>query len=367
MAHDEYKLHEYDIVAPFLMGIMIASFIGFKLCHLVVNIESPNLVPLFSLEYIDKLLSKHKWVMYVCFITGLLNLFFLISIIGFDNLGDYRGAALSAERTGLFGLVSRIAGHATTLGTFYLFIFGYKQGLSGVNIKNFFFYLLMYSMNNIAIAGRGWITMSLIPYLIGYFFAVRSSGKYRFSEIFDRNFRKIFCIMGILVVFFAVFGSMRNDQNSTEEVHMADKLLYYTDGTGVTNIVMSMYPEGSYQLEYGACEFLSYFKPSPMWTKYSDAISHNLGLSVTVPSMMPFLYFDYGFCGGIIMWGLYCFIFECLVVKLLKQKSLLSLLLAFQIIRMFFQGPIGPIFSMAVPALLWLLIMYIFRRKIFAV
>jgi hypothetical protein len=80
---------------------------------------------------------------------------------------------------------------------------------------------------------------------------------------------------------------------------------------------------------------------------------------------MPSLYFDFGFWGGIVMWGIFCFLLEILVLSLLKKNNILALFLCVQITRMMFQAPIGPIFGMAIPTLEWLLIMYIFKAKLF--
>jgi oligosaccharide repeat unit polymerase len=364
MSHGLKTLEDYDLVAPFLCGLMASSVLGFSLAHIIFPSKSfINIYP-FDKNYILWILNKYKWLLYVCFITGILSLVYLISIIGFDNIGDYRMMALFTKRGGIFSYIQWIGGHATIITTFYIALFGYSQALNGINIKMLVINVLMYGMNNIAIAGRGWITMAMVPYIIGYFFAIYRERKFTLSSIFDKNTKKLLIFGVILVAFFSVFGSVRNDSENSD-VTKLDKLLYYTDGTGVTNIVMNMFPDGSFDLEYGACEFLSYWIPSKLQNSFNDAISDDIGLSVTVPSTMPSLYFDFGFWGGIVMWGIFCFLLEILVLSLLKKNNILALFLCVQITRMMFQAPIGPIFGMAIPTLEWLLIMYIFKAKLF--
>lgn len=363
MSHGKKTLEDYSHVAPFIFGMVVSSILGFSLAHSCCNQHKVHLKTI-SIDYINILLKRYRWVLYGCFFSGILTLLFLISIGAYNNLGDYRIIALTTQRTGIWGVSSWLGGHLSLLGTFYIALFGYKQSICGIDIKYFFVNILMYGMTNIAIAGRGWITMAMIPYLIGYFYGKFSFNKNAWRDIFDKNFRKLCSILVILALFFSIFGMIRNDGENSDN-RFYDKFLYYTDGSYVTNLVMEMFPDGTFPLEYGRCEFLSKWFGSPMQDKFSNAISNDVGLSVTVPSTMPSLYYDFGFSGGIIMWGVFCFIFEISAIKLSKRNSILSFFCIVQLTRMVFQAPIGPIFNMAIASFEWLLIMYIFKHKLF--
>lgn len=90
----------------------------------------------------------------------------------------------------------------------------------------------------------------------------------------------------------------------------------------MANMVMMQYPPGTYPLEYGKSEFLQKWIPSPMTQKFEKSIEDNIALSVTVKSAIPYLYYDWGYYGGFIMWGVYAFILEVICISLIKKKSI---------------------------------------------
>ena len=357
------SVSDYDLSAPFIFGMIVSSIVGFTTAHFIVGEEKHSQIK-FRINYVNYLLQRYRWIIYVCFISGLLIVYFLVTLVGFDKLSDYRIAAVTTQRVGVFAIVQRISGHVSLLGAFYLGLLGYKHAKIEINLKELFICILMYGMTNIAIAGRAWITMSLLPYLIVYFIAKHDTGLKSRAVFFDKNLRKLLTVLIFVSIFFSVWGMLRNDITSGEE-RFIDKFLYYTDGSGVTNIVMHAFPDGSFPLEYGRNEFLSFLMTSPMQVKFMNFISDDIGLMVTVPSTMPSLYFDYGYLGGIIMWGVFCLLLELLFYRLKRNNSILSLFIIIIITKMMFQAPIGPVFSSAIPSLEWLVILYVFRKKLF--
>lgn len=121
---------------------------------------------------------------------------------------------------------------------------------------------------------------------------------------------------------------------------------------------MQKYPDGSFEYEYGQSEFLYRWAGSPMWEKYIKSISDDIGLLVTVPSHMPYLYFDYGFWGGIVMWAILCFIIESIATRLRNRNSIINVFLFMLITRLFFATPISSCFMGLIPAFEWLIILY---------
>lgn len=364
MATGEVSVSQFDKSIKFICGMLLTSFLGFNLAHEFTS-NRGVVVYEFNIEYIDWLLKRFKWLLYVCLISGLINLIFLIVTIGFNNLGDYRIAAISTNRSPLVQLIRTIGGHAGVLGFFYLAIYGYKQAIDGIKIWQLIIYILMYGMNNIAIAGRAWIALSMVPYVIGFLFGHRSRLQ-DWHDLWQNGLKKLLLLGIIMVGAFTFIGTIRNNGESTDESRPIDKLLYLTDGSRVANIVMNMYPDGTFPLEYGQCEFLNGWYPSPMKTKYYDAISNNIGLTVTVPSTIPWLYFDFGFTGGILMWGVYCFVLELICLNQLQKNSVLAFLVSVQLTRMLYQAPIGEIFAMSFNTFEWFIILYIFRKRLFA-
>lgn len=291
---------------------------------------------------------------------------YLIVVVGFNSLGDYRVAALSVDRTPIIKIIRTIGGHAGILGFFYLALYGYKQAVKGIDIWQLILYIIMYGMNNIAIAGRAWISMSFVPYIIGFFIGHRSR-KQKWADLLHKGLKNLLVLGVTLVGIFILVASIRNVNNSidTDEGSPIEKLLYWTDGSRVANIVMKMYPDGTFPLEYGQCEFLTKWIPSPMKTKYYSAISDNIGLTVTVPSTIPALYFDFGYAGGIVMWGIFCFFIELLFLNVVRRNNILCFFVAVLLTRMMYQAPFGEIFGMSISTVEWLIILYVFRDRLF--
>lgn len=348
----------------FICFLMLASIIGFSVAHiLTVNQEKYLNVELVKVNNIDSVLDRFKWIPYLCGIVGIILLIYLVSIIGsVETFGDYRTLAIITKRVGWVEIPQRISGHINILGGFYLMLLGYKYGQTGIDIKNFCKYVFLCSAINMAIGGRVWILTSTLPFLIAYIY----SRKY--SEVcieIERNDRKkISYIIMIFISLFSIIGILRSEPGEGE---FFDKFLYLTDGSRMTNIVFNTFPEGSFSYEYGKSTLLQPMVQSPMAQKFTQSISYDAGLSVTVRSIMPYLYYDFGFWGGVVFWGIICFTLEFVCIVLKYKSTIFSILLFCQFSGLLFQSPIGNVFSINMPAFEWLFVIFVFKDKLFAV
>ena len=346
----------------FICALIVASVVGFTTAHIVTARQETHLsVQLVNIDAIDTILERFKWVPYLCGIIGLILLVYLISVMGnVESFNDYRMMALTTRRVGWIEIPQRISGHINILGGFYLMLLGYKYGQIGINLRNFFKYVLLCSVINMSIGGRVWILTSTLPFFIGYFFSCKYSQVK--EDIRRTDQRNILYIMAIFILLFAIIGMLRN---TSGEGNFFDKFLYLTDGSRMTNMVLNTFPEGSYNYEYGKSTLLQAFIQSPMAQKFVQSISYDIGLSVTVKSIMPNLYYDFGFLGGAIFWGVICFAVEYFAIMSKYKDSIISILLFCQLSGLLFQSPIGPVFSLNMPAFEWLIILFLFRNKLF--
>lgn len=357
---------KFQLVTEFICFLVFSSVIGFSAAHiLTASYESHTQVQLIPTDIIDSILNKFKWVPYGCGIVGILLFVFLVSTIGdLSSFHDYRQLAIRTERVGYAAIAQRISGHISIFGGFYLMLLGYKYGQEGIKLKDFFKYALLCSAVNMSIGGRVWIVTSMLPFIITYLFSrhcCKSDGMN--LETKESDNRKILLIFVLAASTFSIVGLLRGKEE--DNTNFIDKFLYLTDGSRMTNMVLSQYPPGSYDLEYGRSEFLFPFLGSPMAKRFQESIAYDLGLSVTVKSAMPYIYYDYGFIGGIIMWGIICFLIECICIKLKYKPYILCLLLFGQLSYLLFQTPVGHIFSVNTPAFEWLILIYLFRKWIF--
>lgn len=348
-----------DLVSQFTCYMAIASVIGFSCAHYVMaRYESVAVVNSVDVSLVEDLLRRFKWIPYLCAATGVVLFVFLITTVGsFSSLSDYRILAIQTERVGYAAIAQRISGHINIWGGFYLMLLGYKSGKEGINAQEFLLYAFLCSVINMAIGGRVWILTSTLPFFTTYFLSV----KYNRGQI-SKDLKTIFLILGIFISAFALIGLLRGGQSSGS---FFDKFLYLTDGTRMTNMVLHQYPEMTFPQEYGISTLLGGLVQSPMYSRFVQFISHDIGLSVTVKSIMPSLYYDFGFLGGPVFWGIICFVVEALSIRLKYSKSILGLLLFGTLSAMLFQSPVGNVFSLYTPTFEWLLLLFIFRKYIF--
>lgn len=361
--------YEYRVIAEFIFYMMIASIIGFSLAHLykkprIYNNKEQNI----PLEVVNAILNKFHWLLYVCLVVGILQIVFLVSIGGFESLEDYRIIAVTAKYSGYGAVAQQLSGHLAILGGFYLSLLGYKHSIIGVILKEFLTVGSCVALLNMAIGGRGWILVITLPYLIAYFYGTYKNKSVETKKRWKNDKRKFIVIGSTFIILFSVIGLVRNTETAegNDKVKVFfNKFLYYTDGPKMANMVMMQYPPGTYPLEYGKSEFLQKWIPSPMTQKFARSIEDNVALSVTVKSAIPYLYYDWGYTGGFIMWGVYAFILEVICISLIKKKTIFSLLIFVQLSQLLFQSPIGNIFIFAVPVFQWLIIIYLLRKLIF--
>lgn len=352
----------YRLVSEFICYMIISSIVGFSLAHVITSkYETYSKVYLIDVSVIEKLLIRFRWVPLLCGGIGIVLFIFLLSVVGdIDSLGNYRVLALTTERVGYAAIAQRVSGHITILGGFYLMLLGYKYGMTGIDLKKFFKYAILCSAINMSIGGRVWILTSTLPFVVMYILSRKYSGltsKYRQSDN-----KKLFAIILVFVCTFGIIGVLRSNEI---ESSFFDKFLYLTDGSRMTNMVLSIYPPGSFPLEYGKSEFLSTLVQSPMAQKFSELIASDIGLSVTVKSGMPYLYYDFGYWGGIIMWGVFCFFIEYWAIRLKYVLHIVGLFLEGILCIMLFQSPIGCVFSLYTPTFEWIILIFLFRRWIF--
>ena len=356
-----YGENAFSHSAAYMCGIVSASVVGFSLVHIFTQNQKTYQNQIDNLA-LNNILKTYWWIPYLCATTGIILLILIISSIGsIENFSDYRVKAISVERTGIFSIVKRLSGHINILGSFYLMLLGYKMGIEGINIKKLLLTIISCSLINMSIGGRVWILSSTLPFFVTFFLS-------RQSSILDKStlradYKKIIFIAVLFVSLFSIIGILRSDPN--KHYPLLDKYQYFTDGTRITNMVLKQYPPGTYDLEYGRSEFLISWISSPMSNRFNESISDNIGLSVTVKSSLPYLYYDFGFWGGIVMWGIFCFILEYICLKLKYTKTIIDILLFGQLSQLLFQSPIFPVFPINIPPLEWILILYIFRQSLF--
>lgn len=352
--------------AQFVFMLIVAAIIGFSIAHIFADTKKHKNVRLVDVRSIDIILKRFIWIPYLCGVIGIVLIIYYLSAGGIENLGDYRLIALYTKKNGYMTVVQRISGHINFLGTFYIMLLGYRDGQTGLNVGKFLLYFFLCSAINIAIAGRVWILTSSLPFLVTFVFARKYCDNIQLNRP-TNDWKKLIAIMAILISLFSLIGIMRSNHTSNDSATFVSKFFYLTDGARMTNLVLKEFPEGSYEEEYGMSSLAEGFIPSSMKSKFAELISDDIGLSVTVRSYMPPLYYDFGKVGGAIFWCILCIFIEYWAICLKYKHSIFSILLMGQICIMLFLTPVGNPITVYTPAFEWLLIIYILRRTIFSI
>lgn len=80
---------------------------------------------------------------------------------------------------------------------------------------------------------------------------------------------------------------------------------------------------------------------------------------------MPNLYYDFGFKGGVIIWGVVCFFMEYFCIRLKYSRSIIGILLYGLLAYSFLLSPVFNIFAIYTPYIEWIILIYIFRKFLF--
>ena len=355
----------YNHTAPFVLKMMVAAVIGFAAAHIFSERTTvPESHQVIDANVLEAVLRKFRWLPWFVGAEGLILIIFFWSTFGsdIDSFVDYRLMSLTTKKVGFMGLVQRVSGHVTMLGHMYLILLGYKHGLTGLKVKEFILYAVLVSFTNIAIGGRVWVLTAFLPYAISFVYArIFSEGTKQYTRA---DIKWLVVIVAVLVSLFSVIGLLRGAKHQSMD-KAVDKYLYATDGSRITNMVIDRFPDGTFQYEYGKSTLLSSFIKSPMRAEWRSTIEDNIGLSVTVSSVMPPLYWDFGSTGGPVFWGVICFVVELLCLRLTRTSKLLGIILLGELSYLLFQSPIGNVFAVCMPAYEWLLILWLFRKQIF--
>ena len=361
LVENTFSVQKFALVAPFTFYVSLASVFGFSTAHLLSNSEyHQNYSNNVDIELLEYYLIRFRWVPYLCGITGFTLLVFLITSIGsVENFSDYRIMAIYTKRVGYAAIAQRISGHINILGLFYLMIYGYVCGQKGIILKQFLWMVFLCSLINISIGGRVWILTSLLPFFTTYILSIKDNNS---DTDIKSSTRKLFIILMVFISLFAIMGIARGDGDGQR---FMDKFLYLTDGSRMTNLMLGYYPEGTFEHEYGSSTLLNGFIPSPMVQKFADRISDHIGLSVTVKSILPNLYYDYGIYGGALFMGFLCCILELVCLYFRYSSSVFDLICYGTLAGLLVQSPVGNVFTLYTPIFEWLIIIFIFRKWIF--
>lgn len=365
----EFKYHYLD---SYILYFTAASLLGFSLAHKKYAKKDINLN--FSIEHIENILLKYRWIMWLNFLGGILRFIAMISLVGFDfsNVIDYRVAANSMMLTshgGFAGWVFRLTAYINMLAIMYVALSGFIAGIGMLKMKDVLYIFILYAPVQMATGGRLFILYFLIFYfgsfLMARGIAINSEHRKWLESAEKRIIINMMIIMLPMVVAISLARGKGGVQNiSSYEGSYLDPFTYICDGTMVADKCISFYGGGD-KLEpsYGATTFIGDSQASRNFIRYKHfTVFGSCVISVIVP-----LFMDYGYWGSIIIWALLAFLIESTAIKNLNRLTLIRFIVFIFLLKMMYESVIANPFANNIAYLELIVLIYIFRKLIFGV
>lgn len=160
------EYYNFKYIDTYVVYVTIVTISGFVLAHYFKKSSDYNVNLRMSEDFIDNVLLKYRWILWLNFCGGLLRIAIMLSTIGFDNMMDYRLAANAMMMTSSLsfaGIVFKLTAYIQMLANFYIALSGLKAGLEYLDLKKVLLLFVLYAPNQMATGGRLFI-------LLFYFF-----------------------------------------------------------------------------------------------------------------------------------------------------------------------------------------------------
>lgn len=359
------EYYKYQYMDSYIVLFTIASLLGFMLAHLFTDRYSGNVNLAMSHTFMDNILKKYKWVMWLNFFGGLLRIVAAVTTFGFDSVIDYRMAAnalMMASSFTFVGIVFRITAYTQMLANVYLALYGLKTGFGQLDMRKTVGMFILFAPTQMATGGRLFI-LYFILYFFGTFILarglkIREDG----GRLFERNEKRILVYAAAFFFFFvAVIPMLRSGGINKDKESALEKFAYITEGVLSTEQLVQVIPPASVQPEYGMASLGSLSKQHKKYLLFLLGTKNSSG----VKSFLVPLYLDFGYYGSAIALFLLAFLIEFLAICCLSRLTVIRLCVLVVLLKMVYESVISPIIATNFPHFELIVLFAIFYRSLF--
>lgn len=359
------EYYEYQYMDSYIVLFTIASLLGFMLAHLFTGRYSKKVNLAMSHTFMDNILEKYKWVMWLNFFGGLLRIVAVIATFGFDSVMDYRMAAntlMMAPSFTFAGLVFRVTAYTQMLANVYLALYGMKTGFGRLDMKKMVGMFILFAPTQMATGGRLFV-LYFILYFFGSFILarglkIREDG----GRLFGSSERRVIAYAAVFLFFVvAVIPMLRSGGIREDNESALEKFAYITEGALSTEQLMQVIPPESVQPEYGMASF------GNISDQHKEYLSFLLGTknSAGVKSFLVPLYLDFGYYGSVIALFFLAFLIEYFAIRCLNWLTVIRLCVFVMLLKMVYESVISPIIVTNFPQFELIIVFAIFYRSLF--
>lgn len=356
---DYYSFHYLDDYMPYFA---FTSVCAFSLAHTIFPGTKVKIN--FSLDFLERIIVKYHWIMWVNFFGGLLRIILMVNMVGLDSIMDYRYAANSMMMYGGFGpvgLVFRITAYVQMLANFYVALCGFRTGFDTLNLKRIVSLFILYSPTQLATGGRLFI-LYFILFFIGSFLLGRGlqlKNRKRSFLKFSEKKTLVFVLAGMFSLV-SLIALARQSEGDSKESALA-KFTYISEGMLETEHYMRFYPPENMTPDYG--KFLVTGRSST-YLKYRGYLNTTNMSSIIISSITP-LYTGFGYWGSIFVWGIIAFSLESLAIVCLRRLTVIKFFILLTILKIMYETIISMPIPENLPVYELIILFMIFYRLIF--
>lgn len=359
------EYYKYQYMDSYIVLFTIASLLGFMLAHLFTDRYSGNVNLAMSHTFMDNILKKYKWVMWLNFFGGLLRIVAAVTTFGFDSVIDYRMAAnalMMASSFTFVGIVFRITAYTQMLANVYLALYGLKTGFGQLDMRKTVGMFILFAPTQMATGGRLFI-LYFILYFFGTFILarglkIREDG----GRLFERNEKRVLVYATAFFFFLvAIIPMLRAGGVDKDNESALEKFAYITEGVLSTEQLMQVIPPASVQPEYGMASLGSLSKQHKKYLLFLLGTKNSSG----VKSFLVPLYLDFGYYGSAIVLFLLAFLIEFLAIRCLSRLTVIRLCVLVVLLKMVYESIISPIIATNFPHFELIVLFAIFYRSLF--
>lgn len=357
------KWYVYKYMDHYILYFTAISIIAFILAHRLKPGNEVNME--FSLDYLDSLLDKYYWIMWVNFFGGMLRLILIIQMVGFDSVMDYRLAANSMMNSGAgaVGLVFRLTAYVQMLANFYVALYGFKTGFGTIYLKTTLKIFILYAPTQMATGGRLFILYFILfffgSFLLGRGISMRMDG----SQLLQSSEKKVIItsFIGLLSLVSIIAMARQNETNLSRKKESAlAKFAYITEGMLATEHCMNLYGGNHVPKDNGL--YLS-TGTSKTYMNYRAYLLTTDMSSIVICIITP-LYTGFGYWGSLIVWFFIALLLELLSINCLKRLTIIRFFIFLTVLKIFYESVMSNPINGNIPVYELIILIAIFKKQI---
>lgn len=359
------EYYNFKYIDTYVIYVTIVTLSGFAIAHYFRRSSCYGVNLRMSESFIDNILLKYKWILWLNFVGGLMRIAIMLSTVGFDNMMDYRLAANAMMMTSSLsfqGIIFKLTAYIQMLANFYIALCGLKAGLEYLDFKKVLFLFALYAPNQMATGGRLFI-LYFILFFFGAFIIGRGLSVKEESRRLLENYEKRILVIAFagLISLVGIIAMLRSGSINGSKENTLDKLAYVTEGMLCTEYLMRYYPPGTFQLDKGENTTGTLSK---QYLSFRRHLNHTK-MSASVVCIYTRAYLDFGY------WGTLAFLFfvallgEYISLRCLGNMTLMNFFILIVILKIFYESVMASSIPDNIPNYELIILFAIFYNRIF--